>query len=61
MDARGASRESNQGTPYIFTGFPQFCRLPAMRVSPACSDHALGPVFNQVTASGRTRAVGPIP
>lgn len=55
MDARGASRESNQGTPYSFAGFPR------MRVGTACADHALGPVFNQVTASGGTRAVGPIP
>ncbi|MDT7761713.1 MAG: hypothetical protein QOC63_1133 [Mycobacterium sp.] len=56
MDARGASRESNQGTPYSFvSGFPR------MRVSRACSDHALGAVFNQVTASWGTRAVGPIP
>jgi hypothetical protein len=55
MDPRAASRESNQGTPYSFAGFPR------MRISTACSDHALGPVFNRVTASWGTRAMGPIP
>jgi hypothetical protein len=39
VDGEPASRESNQGTPHSFvSGFPR------MRVSRACSDHALAPL-----------------